>query len=88
MLGNYKPIAAQRYGVTSICLFGSVAREEQSDNSDVDVCYSGKALSLVTLDRFQSELEQLFGCQVDLVRMRPNMNAVLKQRIINEGVYA
>ena len=56
-------------------------------NSDVDVCYEGAPLSLLTIDRMQQELQHLLGCNVDLVRMRDNMNALLKQRIQKEAYY-
>ncbi len=88
ILRTYKPVAMRKYGITSLCLFGSTARGEQHDGSDVDVCYTGDAMSLLTLDSFQSELESLFGCNVDLVRMRPNMNEVLRQQITRDAIYA
>ena len=86
-LRNYKPVAAERYGVTRFGVFGSVARGEQTDNSDVDVCYEGRVPSLLTLDRMQTELEQLFGRSVDMVRIRKGMNSLLMDRIRKEAIY-
>ena len=68
-------------------IFGSVARDEQTGDSDVDVCYEGTVPSLLTLDKIQTELEQLFGCKVDMVRLRDNMNRLLRQRILRDGIY-
>ena len=65
----------------------SVARGEQTNQSDVDICYESEPPSLLTLERIQSELEELLGCSVDLIRIREHMNSRLKQRILNEGVY-
>ena len=45
LLKSYKNIATSKYGLTKIGIFGSVARGEQTDESDVDVCYEGKAPS-------------------------------------------
>ena len=87
MLAQYKTRAAARYGVSRIGVFGSVARGEQRADSDVDICYEGRALSLLTADQFQSELEELLGCRVDIVRLRDNMNASLRNRIAKEGLY-
>ena len=87
LLSNYKPIAEHTYGLTRIGVFGSVARGEQTDQSDVDICYEGKTPSLLTLDLIQSDLEKLFGCKVDMVRVRDNMNVLLKKRIEREAVY-
>ena len=86
-LGQYKPLAASRYGIVGLGLFGSAARNEQTEDSDVDVFFQGKALSLLTLDALQSELEELLGCKVDVVRMRDNMNPFLRSRIEKEGRY-
>ena len=87
LLRRYKPTAQKKYGLTRLGVFGSVARGEQSADSDVDVCYEGKAPSLLTLDMIQTELEQLLDCKVDLVRIRDNMNNLLRQRIIRDGIY-
>lgn len=43
--------------------------------------------SFLTLDMIQSELEQLLGSKVDLVRVRDNMNSLLRQRILRDGIY-
>ena len=87
LLRRYKPTAQKKYGITKLGIFGSVARDEQTSASDVDVCYEGQAPSFLTLDMIQTELEQLFDCKVDLVRVRDNMNSLLRQRIIKEGIY-
>lgn len=88
LLKSYKNIATSKYGLTKIGIFGSVARGEQTDESDVDVCYEGKAPSFLTLDLTQTDLEKLFGAKVDMVRVRVRMNGLLKQRIMKEGIYA
>ena len=87
LLSLYKPTAQRKYGMTRIGIFGSVARGEQNDQSDVDICYEGVAPSLLTLDMIQTELEQLLECKVDLVRVRNNMNSLLRQRISRDGIY-
>ena len=87
LLSHYKPTAQKKYGITKLGIFGSVARGEQTPDSDVDVCYEGKAPSFLTLDMIQTELEQLFDCKVDLVRVRDNMNNLLRQRILIDGIF-
>ena len=87
LLALYKPTAQSKYGLTRIGIFGSVARGEQTEDSDVDVCYEGKAPSLLTLDIIQADLERMFECRVDMVRVREGMNNLLRQRIQKEGIY-
>ena len=87
LMSRFKPTAQEKYGITKLGIFGSVARGEQTDNSDVDICYEGQAPSLLTLDKIQSELEQLLDCKVDLVRVRENMNNLLRKRILRDGIF-
>ena len=87
LLTLYKPTANSKYGLTRIGIFGSVARGEQGEDSDIDICYEGKVPSLLTLDLIQTDLEQLLGSPVDMVRMRDGMNSLLRKRIMKEGVY-
>ena len=72
LMRRYKSTAQKKYGMTKL---------------GVDVCYEGQAPSLLTLDMIQTELEQLLDCKVDLVRVRDNMNSLLRQRIIRDGIY-
>ena len=87
LLRMFKAQSASKYGLKRIGIFGSVARGEQTDQSDVDICYESEPPSLRTLEHIQSELEELLGCSVDLIRIRERMNSRLKQRILNEGIY-
>ena len=87
LLSLYKPTALQKYSLTRLGVFGSVAREEQQEDSDVDVCYEGRVPTLLTLDQIQNDLETLFGRPVDMVRIHDKMNSLLKQRIQKEVIY-
>ena len=66
---QYKPTAGGKYGVTRIGVFGSAARGEQHEGSDVDVVYEGEP-NLLLRSRMKAELEALFGCRIDVVRYR------------------
>ena len=87
LLAEFKPYAQQQYGITRLGVFGSVARGEQREDSDVDICYEGRVLSLLTIDTLQRELERLLESKVDAVRIRENMNPLLYRRINTEGLY-
>ncbi|MBQ9287653.1 MAG: nucleotidyltransferase family protein [Bacteroidaceae bacterium] len=87
LLKSFKHTAESKYGLTRIGIFGSVARGEHTNDSDVDVCYEGRVPSLLTLDLIQTDLELLLGCPVDLVRIRDGMNTLLRERIRKEAVY-
>ena len=88
LLQAYKLQSAIRYGISRIGIFGSVARGEQQEGSDVDVYVELSSPDLFSLVHIKDELQQLFGCPVDVVRLRDNMNELLKRSIIEEGIYA
>lgn len=75
------------YGILRIGIFGSVARGEQKEGSDVDICVDLEKPDMFSLVHIKEELRQLFGCDVDIVRIRQNMDALLKQDIMEEGIY-
>ena len=43
LLRTHKPILMERFGVTALALFGSFARDQASDGSDVDILVRFKA---------------------------------------------
>ena len=55
-----------------MALFGSVVRNEQTDSSDIDIAYEGKADILLRC-RMKQELEALLGCKVDIIRLREQL---------------
>lgn len=74
------------FGIRSLRLFGSVARDEQKDDSDVDVCVDMPAEAFVMV-RAKRYLETLLECPVDVVRLHPHMNPFLKKEIDRDGIY-
>lgn len=59
---------AKSYGIKKMSLFGSYARGEANDESDVDIYIEkGKMRSLVQYFSFIQELENEFKCHVDVV---------------------
>jgi hypothetical protein len=77
-LRENKSFLLKEFGVTSISLFGSFARGEEREDSDIDFLVDMPAdlHKLLSLIQF---LEEKFNRKVDIVRNRPN----LKQRFIN-----
>ncbi len=59
---------AGRHGVHVLGVFGSVARGEDRPDSDVDLLVELPAgMGLFAIAKVQNELEELLGCQVDLI---------------------
>ena len=76
------------YGIKKIGIFGSVARNEQTENSDIDVCVEMLKPDLFYMVHIKDELQELFGMSVDIVRIRKNMNPMLLKQIKKDGIYA
>ena len=88
ILRKYLSTKADAYGITKIGIFGSVARNEQTEDSDVDICVEMKKPDLFTMVHIKEELQELFGKPVDIVRLRNNMNPMLLKQIKRDGIYA
>ena len=58
---------------------------EQKENSDVDVCVDMNP-NLLNRVGIKRHLEQLLNRQVDVIRLSPNLNSVLKQQIYKDGI--
>lgn len=87
LLKDFKMRQAEKYGILKLGIFGSVARGQQTENSDVDIYYEGEAQGLFSLSHMKNELEELLGCPVDIIRLRDRMNQLLRKRIEREGIY-
>jgi len=75
------------FGIVRIGVFGSAARDDFDDKSDIDVVVEIAEPDLLTLVGIKQELEALLQRPVDVVRYRENMNRLLKQRIEQDAVY-
>ncbi len=76
----------ERYGVASLELFGSVARGEDSLDSDVDLLYVLKPDARLGFRLFdlEDDLAALFGRPVDLVA-RKSINKYLREQVLAEA---
>ena len=87
-LREFKRRYSSEYGIECIGIFGSVARGEQTGDSDIDVYYEGKSLGLKSLVEFPTLLEQFLGAPVDVVRKHGNLRSSFVERIMRDIVYA
>lgn len=78
----------RRLGISSLLVFGSVARDEARPDSDLDlIAEFDRPVGYLGLARVQHELERLLGCRVDLAT--PGMiRREHRDRIFREAVRA
>jgi predicted nucleotidyltransferase len=86
ILKSASDMLRKHFGVRSLCLFGSVARNEHSEQSDVDVCVD-MSPDLYLVVELKQYLEEVMGCSVDVVRRHRNMNKFLEAQIEKDGIY-
>jgi predicted nucleotidyltransferase len=86
-LRNYKQRYADEYGIECMGIFGSVARGEQTEGSDIDIYYEGPSLGLKSLVGLPNDLEQLLGRPVDVVRKHDNLRESFVKRIMQDIIY-
>jgi len=86
-LKENKEAFSKKYQISALALFGSLARGEAREDSDIDIAIETKLSDYFTLYDFKEELEKAFQSKVDVVRLREKMNPRLKNRILNEGIY-
>lgn len=85
---NYKKEYAEQYGILTIGVFGSIARGEDKEDSDVDVVLRITEPDLFMLAGIKNDLGERLHRPVDIGTYRENMNPFLKKRIDKEVVYA
>jgi predicted nucleotidyltransferase len=76
-----------RHGVRRLALFGSAARGEATENSDLDFLVEFDHKSFDAYMEVKELLERLFQRRVDLV-IAEAVKPQLRDRILQEAVYA
>ena len=81
-----KPIL-QKYGIFDIYLFGSYARGEANNASDVDIyCEKGNIRNLIDQENLIGELEKSLNKRVDIVFNTSYMDDYFKQQIMEDMI--
>ena len=90
---NYLKLNKNKYlnqfGIKFIGLFGSYARDEANEKSDIDILYEideNKKLSLFQYLKIISELENRFHTKVDLIRAK-KLKSQIKDYVYKDLIY-
>ena len=86
-LAGFKNAFAQKFGITKLGIFGSVARKENTEDSDIDIVVEVQKPSLQLMYELKEALKQLFNCEVDLVRFRDSLRPLFKSNIQKDVIY-
>ena len=86
-LSEFKSQFGDKFGIIRLGIFGSVAREENNENSDIDIVVEVKKPSLTIMYELEQSLKALFGCDVDLVRYRQSLRPLFNSNIQKDVVF-
>ena len=86
-LKDHKGYFENEFKVKKIGLFGSYARNEPTEASDIDIVVELEKPDLFYLIGIKQVVEEAFARRVDVVRFRDSMNSVLKKRIERDAIY-
>ena len=86
-LRKFKQDYDDQYQIVEIGVFGSTARNEIREDSDVDICIKTRTPNPFVLVHIKEAIEELVHKPVDIVRVHENMNPFLKKRIEKEALY-
>ena len=88
LLKAYKKDNANKYGIERIGIFGSFARGEQNNTSDLDVYFESDTISLFQMGSLLCDLENLLGIKIDLVHKHKRLRAEFLNTIKRDIIYA
>lgn len=86
-LRNHKIFFEKEFKVKKIGVFGSCARGDISEDSDIDIVVELEKPDLFYLIGIKQTIEDAFGNKVDVIRLREKMKGTLKQRIERDVIY-
>ena len=85
LLREHLPELQERFGITSMRLFGSVARGDHHEGSDIDIFVSMPPKFFNYIEAAQY-LEDVLGCKVDLICNHSNIRPFFRQQIEQDGI--
>lgn len=86
-LSQEKETITKKYSVEKIGLFGSYARNQQSETSDIDFYVEFKNKSFRNLTGLWNFLENLYNKKIDIIHKHKNNNQVILKNIQKEVIY-
>ena len=86
---NQREEFINKYHINKFGLFGSFARNEQTENSDIDIVYileKDKNITYFMLFELEKQLEEHFNRKVDLINYK-YINPIIKYKSEKDIIY-
>jgi hypothetical protein len=87
VLSVQKKSLCEKYQITELGVFGSYARGEQTEASDVDILVDYEvAPTFIMLVELRDYLSDVFGLKVDIVT-KNGLKSRIRDRVLSEAIY-
>ena len=86
-LSSFKSTFGEKYGILRLGIFGSVARKENTEESDLDIVVEIEKPSLSGMYELRESMKSLLSSEVDLVRYRTSLRPLFKSNIQRDVIY-
>ena len=85
LLNENLPYIQKEYGVTSLSVFGSVARGDNHTESDIDILVDMPP-KIILISQLKDFLESILRTSVDLVRRHPHLSQKFLHSISQDAI--
>lgn len=87
ILRDFKAHYAEKYGIITLGLFGSVARGEHDETSDIDICIKLQEPNYFIIQDIKEDLEKIFHTKVDIISLGAIMRNFFKKSLEEDAIY-
>lgn len=87
LLKHFKGTSAHKYAIRTLGIFGSFARNQQDEKSNLDVFVTLQESDFFTIEKIKEELGQLTNFKIDVVNFRESLRDSFKQNIRKDAIY-
>lgn len=85
-INKHRTALIEEFKISSLSLFGSYVRDEQTPQSDLDILVEFyEVIDLFEFIRLENFLSEILNCKVDLV-MKDTLKPRIKESILNQAV--
>lgn len=85
-LRSAAPYIRKEFGVTSMRVFGSMARGDNRPDSDVDI-FVEMPVNVFKSIELEQNISDMLGVSVDLICKHKNLNSFFLKQIERDGIY-
>ena len=87
LLSDYMRTHASVYRITRMGIFGSVARGEQTETSDIDICIKLQEPNYFTIQDIKEDLEKILSTKVDVISSGAIMRNFFRKSLEQDAIY-